>query len=142
MINNLKIGGVNEVPFETEEQTKEQLCVFFRDDLHIPEDRLQNMKTDRIQRIGPRIPNKPRKILVAFTDNNDKNFVKSFRKHLENTQMFMHDQYPPDVVAYRKKLVPILKRAMDDGKKAYIKYNKLIVDGAVYTDGDFGKVPV
>ena len=54
-------------------------------------------------------------------------------------QMFMHDQYP--VVAYRKKLVPILKHAKDDGKEAYIKYNKLIVDGAVYTDGDYGKVP-
>ena len=48
--------------------------------------------------------------------------------------MFMHDQYPPDVVA-------ILKRAKDDGKEAYIKYNKLIVDGGVYTDRDYGKVP-
>ena len=62
MINNLIIGGVDEVPFETEEQTKEQLGVFFRDDLHIPEDRLQNMKTDRIQRIGPRIPNKKKNV--------------------------------------------------------------------------------
>ena len=72
MINNLIIGGVDEVPFETEEQTKEELGMLFRGDLHIPEDRLQNMKTDKIQRIGPRIPNKPRKILVAFADNNDK----------------------------------------------------------------------
>ena len=99
------------------------------------------MKVDRVQRIGPRLPNKPRKILAAFADNHDKNYVKSFRKNIEDTQMFMHDQYPPDVVAYRKKLVPVLKRAKDDGKEAYIKYNKLIVDGEVYTDGDYGKVP-
>lgn len=135
MINNLIIGGVDGVPFETKEQTKEELGAIFRDNLHMPDVRLQNMKTDRIQRIGQRIPNKPRKILVAFADINDKNFVKSFRKHLEYTQMFMHDQYPPNVVAYRKKLVPILKCAKDGGKEAYIKYNKLIVDGAVHTDG-------
>ena len=142
MINNLIIGGIEEVPFETEEQTRDKLGLFFRDDLQVPDVRLKNMKIDRIQRIGPRLPNKPRKILAACADNHDKNYVKSFRKHIEDTQLFMHDQYPPDVVAYRKKLVPILKSAKDDGKEAYIKYNKLNVDGAVYTDGDYGKVPV
>ena len=103
MINNLIIGGIEEVPFETEEQTRDKLGLFFRDDLQVPDVRLKNIKIDRIQRIGPRLPNKPRKILAAFADNHDKNYVKSFRKHIEDTQLFMHDQYPPDVVAYRKK---------------------------------------
>ena len=89
MINNLIIGGVEEVPFETEEQTRDKLGVFFRDDLQVPEVRLKNMKVDRVQRIGPRLPNKPRKILAAFADNHDKNYVKSFRKNIEDTQMFM-----------------------------------------------------
>ena len=53
----------------------------------------------------------------------------------------MHDQYLANVVAYRKKLVSILKRAKNDGKEAFTKCNKLIVNGEVYTDGEYGKVP-
>lgn len=141
MINNLIIGGVDEANFETEEGTKQQVRAFLRDDLHIPQDRLADIKIERVQRIGARVQNRPRKILTVFADNRDKNYVKSFRGHLENTPKFMHDQYPAQIVAYRKKLVPILKRAKDDGKEAYIKYNKLIIDGAVYMDGVYGPVP-
>ena len=85
--------------------------------------------------------NQHRKILAVFASTKDKTFVKSLKEKLEGTAKFMHDQYPANVVAYRKKLVPILKKAKDDGKDAYIKYNKLIVDGEVYTDGAYGKVP-
>lgn len=141
MINNLIIGGVDEVNFETEEGTKQQVGAFLRDDLQIPQDRLTNIKFERVQRIGARVQNRPRKILTVFADNRDKNFVKSFRGNLENSPKFMHDQYPAQIVAYRKKLVPFLKRAKDDGEEAYIKYNKLIIDGAVYTDGAYGPVP-
>ena len=34
-----------------------------------------------------------------------------------------------------------MKLAKDDGKEAYIMYNRLIVDGEVYTDGAYGKIP-
>ena len=52
----------------------------------------------------------------------------------------MHDQYPPEVIAQRKKLLPILKAAKQDNKDAYIKYNKLIVDGREYTGGKYGNI--
>ena len=53
----------------------------------------------------------------------------------------MHDQYPPEIVEQRRKLVPILIKANKDNKTAYIRYNKLIIDGREYTDGVYGKVP-
>jgi hypothetical protein len=31
-------------------------------------------------------------------------------------------------------------KAMKDQQDAYIKYNKLIVNGKIYTDGKYGKV--
>ena len=85
--------------------------------------------------------NRSRKILAVFSDVKHKTYVKTFRKQLENTDKFMHDQYPPEIVAYRKKLIPFMKLAKDDGKEAYIKYNRLIVDGEVYRDGAYGKIP-
>ena len=33
-----------------------------------------------------------------------------------------------------------MKIAKDDGKEAYIGYNKLIVNGRNYTDGPYGRV--
>ena len=78
---------------------------------------------------------------LTISINKYKTYVKSLREKLEETDKFMHDQYPADVVAHRKELVPILKRAKADGKQAYIKYNKLLVAGEVYSDGACGKVP-
>ena len=37
-------------------------------------------------------------------------------------------------------MIPFMKLAKDDGKEAYIKYNR-IVDGEVYRDGAYGKIP-
>ena len=52
----------------------------------------------------------------------------------------MHDQFPPEFVAQRKRLIPIMKKARADHKEAYIKYNKLFVDGSIYTTGPYGTV--
>lgn len=62
MINNLKIGGVDDANFETEEGTKQQVGAFLRDDLHIPQDRLVDIKIERVQRIDARVQNRPGKI--------------------------------------------------------------------------------
>ena len=62
-----------------------------------------------------------------------KDMVKSFRKHLDTkkTGHFMHDQYPPEVIVQRKKLIPIMLKARQDGNESYIKYNKMYVEGSV-----------
>lgn len=141
MINHLIIGGLDEAENETAEVTEKAVRAFMYEDLKLAQEKVTEIKFDRVQRTGTRLQNRPRKILAVFSDTRDKTYVKSFRRNLETTNKFMHDQYPPEVVAYRKKLVPFLKLAKDDGKDAYIKYNKLIVDGRIYTDGAYGKVP-
>ena len=141
MINNLIVGGIKELENETTEQTEAEFRKFLANDLEVPPERINEIKLERAHRIGQRLVHQHRKILAVFTSVKDKTYIKSLRAKLEDTDKFMHDQYPANVVAYRKKLVPILKRAKDDGKEAFIKYNKLIVNGEVYTDGEYGKVP-
>ena len=141
MIGHLIIGGVDEGEEGMDEDTEETVRAFMYHDLKIPRDRVAQIKLERVQRTGLKALNRSRKILAVFKDVRDKTYVKSFRKNLDQTNKFIHDQYPPEVVAYRKKLIPFMKRAKDDGKEAYIKYNKLIVEGQIYTDGAYGKVP-
>ena len=80
---------------ETIEQTE--------NDLEVPPERLGQMKLERAYRIGLRLRSQPRKILAVFSDIEDKMYIKSLRDKLEESDKFMHDQYPADVLAYRKK---------------------------------------
>ena len=52
----------------------------------------------------------------------------------------MHDQYPQEIVEERRRLIPIMLKARKAKKDAYIKYNKLFVDGKLNTNGEFGNV--
>ena len=80
------------------------------------------------------------RLQINSTYKKDKEYVKSFRANINETQYYIHDQYPPEIVEQRKNLLPILKKAKTDKKDAYIKYNKLFVGGNLYTDGPYGKV--
>lgn len=163
MMNNLIIGGVREdnrilidaderntaddgqnagsIGVERDMTPEETVTKFMKDNLKISQDKVNRIKVKRVQRIGRYSHVKPRNLLVEFESVKDKELVKSYRRNLDGSGMYIHDQFPQEIVALRKKLVPIMKRAKGDGKSAYIKYNKLIIDGVVYTDGPYGKVP-
>ena len=121
--------------------TEESVAEFLKEDLKIPVDELKNINIVRCERIGLKRVGKNRNIVIEFKSVSDKEKVKSYRKLLQNTGKYMHDQYPPEIVALRRKLVPIMKKAKDDNKTAYIKYNKLYVDGEVYVSGPYGDTP-
>lgn len=142
MMNNLIIGGIKECEHETNDQTVTKVKEYFKDDLKIPEDEAESIEIERAYRSGIRKGSKPKNIVVTFKDFKTKQFVKSFKVNVDSkaTGLYMHDQYPSDVVAQRKRLIPIMKKARDDKKEAYIKYNKLIIDGKIYTDGKYGSV--
>ncbi|KAH3773864.1 hypothetical protein DPMN_175235 [Dreissena polymorpha] len=50
-------------------------------------------------------------------------------KHLTGTNFQMHEQFPPEVLEKRRKLVPHMKDARKEGKRAWIAYDTLYVDG-------------
>ncbi|KAH3850486.1 hypothetical protein DPMN_092898, partial [Dreissena polymorpha] len=47
----------------------------------------------------------------------------------ERTNYQMHEQFPPEVLEKRRKLVPHMKDARKEGKRAWIAYDTLYVDG-------------
>ncbi|KAH3753329.1 hypothetical protein DPMN_032700 [Dreissena polymorpha] len=50
-------------------------------------------------------------------------------KHLSGTGCQMFEQFPPEVVEKRRKLVPKMKDAKKEGKRSWIVYDTLYVDG-------------
>ena len=52
--------------------------------------------------------------------------------NLKGKQYGISPQYPKEVLAKRKELVPILKKAKSEGKIAYLRFDKLFIDGSVY----------
>ena len=95
VMNNLIIGDLDEVEEGMAEDVEHTVRSFMLDDLKIPRERIVEIKFERIQRTGLRALNRSRKVLAVFSDTKDKTYVKTFRKHLENTDKFMPDQYPP-----------------------------------------------
>ena len=140
MMKTLIVGGITNSAEERNEDTENSVRKFLVEKLKIAEERAKNIQFEKVQRIS-RAGFRPRGIIGCFSDMRDKDNVKSCRGHLKHTGYYMHDQYHREVVQYRKKLLPLVKKAKDDNKDVYIRYNKLIVAGREYTGGKYGPLP-
>ncbi|WAR16438.1 hypothetical protein MAR_031032 [Mya arenaria] len=144
MINNLIIGGIHEqgAGRPNSKETHDAMHGFMTTTLKIPKERASAIMFEKLSRIGTKQQGKHSSILAVFKTLSDKDCVKSNRNNNDskNTGIFMHDQYPPEIVSQRRKLIPVMVAARKDGKDSYIKYNKLYVDGKAYSNGKYGKV--
>ena len=100
------------------------------------EDASECVKIDRSHRIGkPRMgqTTKPRPIVAKFNYFQDKEYILRNARKLKGTNIGVSEQFPEEIIEIRKKLYPELKKARDEGKKAKLAYNKLIIEGQVFT---------
>jgi len=83
--------------------------------------------------------------LVKFARQSDRdkvlNAYKQKRKN-EPVRGRIVEDLPERVVKSRTGLYPFLKQCYDEGKSAFFKYDKLIVDGESYIYDPVGKKPV
>ncbi|KAH3801049.1 hypothetical protein DPMN_154693 [Dreissena polymorpha] len=64
----------------------------------------------------------------------DKEIVRRQWKHLNGTGFNVFEQFPPDVVAKRRKLLPKMKEEREKGKRSWIAYDTLYVNGRPVRD--------
>ena len=50
------------------------------------------------------------------------------------------EDYSQEVRDTRKKLIPELVKAKNDGKRAHLRYDKLVIDSVTYKLGTDGKI--
>jgi hypothetical protein len=133
MRNNLLFGGVPEIPNEKPADTEQILRKHLCDNLKLAKEIVDGIKIERAHRIGSQgsDPNKRynRKIVCMFSYFKDREHVRRQRFNLNGTSFYLHEQFPPEVVNKRRRLIPLLKKAKDEHKEAWISYDTLFIDG-------------
>lgn len=118
---NLIFHGVEEVD---DNNTEETVLNIIENELKITcnEDNL-----DFVKRLGRKDNNKIRPILIKFaTGKMRRNILENSRK-LKDTNIFITEDFPKEVLEKRKILVSEMKKCREEGKYAIIKYDKLVV---------------
>jgi DNA repair exonuclease SbcCD ATPase subunit len=132
MRNNLVFGGISESANEKPTETEASLRAFMVNNLKLAQDIVDNIKIERAHRMGTQREGERhvgRNIVCKFTFFKDRELVRNKRSELKGTRFYVHEQFPPDVMAKRRRLVPLMKKAKEDGKTAWISYDTLYING-------------
>ena len=131
MRNNLIFTGISEIgENESPHQTEEKLRCHLVDVMKLCEEFAQSFKLERVH-MSPSEPirGKIRSIVAKFTFFKDRETVRKQWKELNGTNFNVFEQFPPEVVNKRRKLVPRMKEARRQCKRSWIVYDTLYVDG-------------
>lgn len=131
----------NDKECETGEERASENCSqivldFCADKLEMP-DAPTTIKIDRAHRIGRFNPTKKRPIVAKFNFHQDKIVVKQkANTMLRHSDFSVADQYPKPIQERRRKLIPLLIKAKNEGKRAVLSYDKLYIDNVLMTADD------
>jgi hypothetical protein len=126
MRENLIFSGIPEAQDENIEETlKEWLS-----------DKMgkRDIRFDRVHRLGKQArQGRPRPIVAKFTFYKDREEVRQLApEKLKGSNFGVNQQFPKEVFETRKKLVPIMKAARKENKKAVLVYDKLYINDVLY----------
>jgi len=125
------------IPEEKDESfqiSEKVLRRFVEVELKLSKKVLKEISFERVHRIGKSNSNdsKPRSLIAKFTFHKDKEFVLAQAKNLRGINFAVPRDFPKEIVAKRKLLVPILKDAKKSGHDASLVYDKLHINGQLY----------
>lgn len=129
MRNNLIFANIEEAPSGVQENTEEKLRSFLEEKMKIAKEQVNRIAFERVHRMGPIMQGNTRKIVAKFTLFKDREMVRKQWKTLDNTPFYVHEQFPKEVVARRRQLIPKLKDAKKNGANAWISYDTLYING-------------
>lgn len=82
------------------------------------------------RRMGKRTTGKIRPIVVTLTTYGKKNSIYKNKHLLKNNNVYIKEDYPKQILEKRRELQHQVQQERDNGKIAYLKYDRLIVRGA------------
>ena len=133
MRDNLLFFGFPEAQDPRNERCISKILDFCEIELELGDVR-ETVKIDRAHRLGQRKPNKIRPIVAKFNYFQDKEAIKkASSEKLVNSRFSVGDQFPMEIQQRRRKLIPVMKKALNEGKDAVLVYDKLYIDGTKYT---------
>ena len=130
MRDNLLFYNFKEERGETDQQCMEKLYRLMENELALQNAR--DIQFHRVHRVGRFNRNKTRPIVAKFAFYPDHERVRGAAKNLEGTSYSIGQQFPKEIQDRRRRLVPIMKKAKEEGKQAFISVDKLYIDGIQY----------
>lgn len=135
MRNNLIFSNISEERNETNERSEQILRDFMVDKLKMAQDMVSEIQFERVHRIGQtKMDGKSRQLIAKFTLFKEREAVRKERKELKDTNFYISEQFPKDIVERRKKLLPKMKKAKEENRDAWISYDTLYIDGVAVKD--------
>lgn len=132
--NNIIIQGLPDIDGENQEGVKEEIQGVLRE-IGVEINPLVDIK--ETTKLGIYKPNKKRPILVKLQTWDKKMEIFKRTKELKGKDIWINDDYTKKVQDDRKILIPHLKQAKQQGHRAYLRHNKLIVNGEAFGVEDF-----
>ena len=126
---NLNFFGISE---QDDEDVEDKLRSFLSDALKISD--AKQMEFQRIHRLGSKRPTAPRPIIVRFLRFPDRERVLKSAYQLKGTIYRIMEDFPKEIIEARRKLIPLLKQAKSDGKRAGFSKampDKLVINGSI-----------
>ena len=98
------------------------------------EDAKSKIQIDRAHRMGSSYSGKTRAIVAKFKDTDSKMCIKAALRdvNLRSSGFGVHDQLPQEVQERRKALIPIMVKAREEGKRAFLVRDKLFINNREY----------
>ena len=113
--------GMLRLPNETSDSCEGRLRDLLIDKLEMHDD----VKFDRVHRINSR---QDSPVIACCTFFKQKQAIMKARKMLKGTDIFINDDFTDRVRGIRKSLAPHLRKAREDGKRATLVFDHLLID--------------
>lgn len=124
---NLIVYGMEEV--ETSgEYLEAQVCEVISKNLKIE---IQHSDIESARRIGKKKGEKERPVLIEFNTWKKKMEILKQRKYLKGSKLFIEEDFPMSILNKRRELIPKIKQLRGEGKKAYLRGEKIIINGQI-----------
>ena len=132
MRNNLIFTGITEDVNEKPDVTESKFRTFMVEKL-VTRDIVDGFQLERAHRMRDNSSfgrmGRPRSIVAKFLRFKDREVVRQARPKLKGTGYFVNEQFPKEIADRRKELLPKMRQAIRDGKRAWISYDTLYIDG-------------
>ena len=119
---NLIFHGIPETNKETWEQSEDKIKQIINEKLKI-----ESVSFERVHRLNTK--NKPRPIIAKFSSFKQRSEVFQSRKNLQNTNIYINEDFTRRVRDIRRNLRPVMKTHKEAGRNVTMVYDHLIVDG-------------
>lgn len=137
---NLIFHGIEE---QEEEHCENLVKHVLSSDLNIPREKANTIMFCGVHRLGKKRRNstKPRPVIARFTCRSERDSVWRRKSMLKDSRINLSEDLPKRIRDVRKKvLIPALKKArQEDGNKATIVGDRLVVNGKRYTSDNIPK---